>query len=87
MLLPFYAVGLIFGSVHLDGSHSPPIQITECCCAAQLVQWADLGSGGLTNTPMQAASHLSLKLSRFLGPREWALAPRASGGGDYIRCL
>ncbi len=84
MLLLIYAAGLSFGSVHLDGGHSAPIQITECRCAAQLVQRAGLGCSGLTNTPMQAASHLSLKLSGFLGLREWALAARASGGGDYI---
>lgn len=84
MLLLFYPFGLIFGSVHLDGSHSQPIQITESCFAAQLVPRADLGSGGLMNTPMQAASHLSPKRNGFLGLRDGALAPRASGEGDYI---
>lgn len=77
-------LGLMFGSVHLDSRHSQLIQITKCCCAAQLLLWADLGSSELTNTPMQAASHLSLKLSRFLELTERAPALSARGGGEYI---
>lgn len=77
-------LGLMFGSLHLDSRHSQLIQITKCCCAAQLLLWADLGSSELTSTPMQAASHLSLKLSRFLELTERALELRARGGGEYI---
>lgn len=74
----------MFGSVHLDSGHSQLIQITKCCCAAQLLRWADLGSSELTNMPVQAASHLSLKLSGFLELTERPLVLRARGGGDYI---
>lgn len=84
MLLLVNAVGLIFGSVHLDGSHSLPILIPKCCCAAKLDERADLGCSGLTNTPMWAASHLSLKMS--LGAEEVGIAQGTSGGGHYVRC-